>query len=67
MARSRWVEISCDYCSQGDYYKPGNVTAQARKNGWIVSKHGDFCGRSCMTIFVGNKNDPTRKLLQGKT
>ena len=47
MKRS-WVEISCDYCGCADHYRPGNVDAQARENGWIITRDGKcYCDKTC--------------------
>lgn len=51
--KKTYVEMSCDRCGQADYYKPGNVDAQARENGWIVTRDGKhFCNRECRDAYM---------------
>ena len=38
--KRKWVEISCDYCGCACHYLPGDVNAQARKDGWIITRDG---------------------------
>lgn len=59
MARSKWVEVTCDHCGGVDYYRPGDVTAQARESGWIVTRDGkDFCDKECLSEYrKGATND----------
>lgn len=43
-----YVEISCDRCGRGDFYRPGAVNDDARKAGWIISRNGKhFCTDKC--------------------
>ena len=51
--KQTYVEVSCDRCGRPDYYKPGSVDAQARKDGWIVTRDGKhFCTRECRDAYT---------------
>lgn len=51
MKRS-YVELTCDQCGQADHYRPGNVDALARENGWIITRDGKhFCDAACRDAY----------------
>ena len=56
MGRNKWVEIHCDFCGSADYVLPGNVDAQARNHGWIITKDKyDFCSDKCRKEHIADR------------
>lgn len=51
MTRRTYIELSCNYCGQGDYYHPGSLLQRAKANGWVLTRNGDFCDKECKKNF----------------
>ncbi len=52
MSRKTYVEITCDNCGLADFAVPGNVDAQVRSVGSIVTRdRKDFCNKKCRDEF----------------
>jgi len=49
--RKKFVEVTCNYCLGVCIYEPGNVNEDAREDGWIISKYGDFDSKDCFKKF----------------
>jgi hypothetical protein len=60
MARYRFTTVSCDLCGCGIDHVP----VGADINNWLrrieakVSKHGDFCNKTCLKKYKDNGNQP---------
>ena len=55
MTKRTWVEVQCDECGCACHYKPGNVEASARKDGWVITRSGlHFCDRKCLDLYSQN-------------
>jgi len=65
MTIRKWYEISCNECSQADYYQGDtqkHANIQAKKNGWFIEGRRHYCDEECLNFFTTRK----RRLNQRK-
>lgn len=57
-----YVEVACDNCGQADFYKPPQVDAQAKDNGWIIERRRHFCDENCRSVFLIKREERLKKI-----